>query len=83
MNKFNRLEDLRFLYRSTFGEWVSQVAQLGEIRDSAHKGNGLQETEERTAQAEAGYRDARNRLVDEMDAAGCSAPVAEKEERGL
>jgi hypothetical protein len=83
MDKFNRLEDLRSLYRSTFREWASQVAQLDEIRDSVQAGDGFREAEERTAHAEAGYRHARNRLVDEMADAGCYALVAEKkEERG-
>ena len=68
MNKFNRLEDLRSLYRSTFEEWASQVVQLDEIRASAQEGQGLREAQQRTAQAETGYRDVRNRLVEEMAA---------------
>jgi len=68
MNKFNRLEDLRSLYRSKFEEWASQVGQLDEIRDSAQEGHGFGEARQRTAQAEAGYRDVRNRLLEEMAA---------------
>jgi len=68
MNKLNRLETLRCLYRSTFEEWASQIGQLDEIRDSAQEGHGLREAQQRTAQAEAGYRGVRNRLVEEMAA---------------
>jgi len=68
MNRFNRLEDLRSLYRSTFEEWASQVGQLDEIRHSAQEGHGLREAQQRTAQAEAGYRDVRNRLVEAIAA---------------
>ena len=75
MNKFNRLEDLRSLYRSTFEEWASQVGQLDEIRGSAQEGQGLREALQRTARAEAGYRCARSRLAEEM--------VAGEEDRRL
>ena len=68
MNRFNRLNNLRSLYRSTFDEWASQVVRLDEISASAQEGRGLRAAQQRTAQAETGYRDVRNRLVEEMAA---------------
>lgn len=72
MKKLNRLEDLRSLYRSAFGEWASQTGRLHKIRDSAQESGGLEEAQERTTEAEAAYRDVRNRLVEEMVAGTCS-----------
>jgi hypothetical protein len=73
MNKLQRLEDLRSLYRSTFGEWALQTGHLHKIRDSVQENGGLEEAQERTTVAETAYRDVRNRLVEEMQL----APIAE------
>ena len=73
-NKLNRLDDLRSLYRSTFGEWASQEGRFQGIRDSDQEGCGIEEARVRATEAEAAYRDVRNRLVDEMQ----TTPIVEE-----
>jgi hypothetical protein len=66
INKTTKLEDLRGLYRAAFEEWALQVGRLDRVRESAAESGVLEEAQGRTTAAEAGYRDTRNRLAEEM-----------------
>ena len=66
MNKPEQLEDLRALYRAGFQAWASQVGYLDQIQKSVPESGVLQDAQCRTIAAEAGYREVRNRLAEEM-----------------
>ena len=73
MNENKPLEDLRALYRAAFEDWTLQAGRLERLRDSAPNDSVLGDAQRRTAQAETGYREVRNRLADEMVAGRVSA----------
>jgi len=66
--------DREIHYRAAFAAWASQVVRLRRTRELALETHVLDETESRTAETETAYRVARNRLAEEIAAAGISGP---------
>ena len=78
-NKLTQLEDLRALYRSTFEEWALRVGRVDQMHESAQEVDGLTEARVRATEAEVGYRDVRNRLVEVMVAGTTSVHGSENQ----
>ncbi len=76
MNTSKQSEHLLSLYRAAFKEWASQVGGLDQMRQAASENGVLEDAENRTATAEARYRESRNQLTDEMARGAIAEPLS-------
>jgi len=61
-----RSELLRADYRKAFRQWASQVARLHVAQDSGPGAGAVADAREQTRKAETAYREARDRMADDM-----------------